>query len=397
MLADFELNKVIEKIKNSGPFENVEEGIKFLCSLKNDYKLSWDEIAYVSQRVFNTPWKEGFFRRNYGEYVKTAEEISELDDKILALKKERVKLSDERVQNNAFIRRLAREETLEEIALKAAREVGEHKRLLIPSSITSKERTKPNEAILNLCDWHYGIEINNAWNTYNTDICKRRITKLRDKVIKYCKANDVWNINIMNLADLIAGRIHLALRLQSRIDVITQIMEVSEILAELISDLSLHFHIDYYSCLDNHSRVEPNKTDSLDLESLCRITDWYLKERLHGNQNVDIHENEYGLDIITFACKGWNILGCHGDKDKQLNVATSIASLTHKHFDLVCMAHRHHFAADEYNESIILSSSSVMGTDDYAKNLRLSAKPSQNLIIVSDENVTEAIYRVLVE
>ncbi len=397
MLADFELNKVIEKIKTSGPFESLEDGIKFLCSLKSEFGLSWDEIAIISNKVFGTTWKEGFFRKNYGDYVKTAKEVSKLDEKILELKKERVKLSDERIQNNAYVRRLAREETIEEIAMQAAREISAHKRLISSFSCNCKETSGSNEAILNLCDWHYGIEINNAWNRYNTEICRQRITKLRDKVIKYCKANDVWKINVMNLADLIAGRIHLSLRLQSRIDVITQIMEVSEILAELLNDLSVYFQVDYYSCLDNHSRIEPDKSDSLDLESLCRITDWYLKERLHGNKNITIHENEYGLDIITFNCKGWDILGCHGDRDKQLNVATSIASLTHKHFDLVCMAHRHHFAADEYNESIILSSSSVMGTDDYAKNLRLSAKPSQNLIIVTDENVTEAIYRILLD
>ena len=38
-----------------------------------------------------------------------------------------------------------------------------------------------------------------------------------------------------------------------------------------------------------------------------------------------------------------------------------------------------------------------MGTDTYAKNLRLNSSPSQNLIIVGDNNVCEAVYNIKVE
>lgn len=393
MLTDIK-HQEIKKLLAKNIFPDQKDNEKFLVSLKSAFSLSWDDIALIANEDLGIDRKEGYFRYHYGDIVKAQEDQVSLDDKILELKKERVKLADERIQNNAYIRRLAREDNLKEIALEVVEKMSK-KKLLNPLTKIYETEEFENEAILNLCDWHYGIEIDNAFNFYSPDVCRQRVSKLRDKVIQYCTSNKVWNLNVMNLADLIAGRIHLQLRLASRFDVITQITEVSEILAELLSDLSQYFHIDYYSCIDNHSRIEPSKTDSLDLESLCRITDWYLKERLKGNENIDIHENKYGLDIITFKCKNFNILGCHGDKDKQLNVANSISSLTHKHFDLVCMAHRHHFAADEYNESIVISSSSLMGTDDYAKNLRLSAKPSQNLIIVTEDNVTEAIYRIL--
>ena len=36
------------------------------------------------------------------------------------LKKERMKLSDERVQNNAILRRISREETIKELGIQAA-------------------------------------------------------------------------------------------------------------------------------------------------------------------------------------------------------------------------------------------------------------------------------------
>ena len=69
--------------------------------------------------------------------------------------------------------------------------------------------------------------------------------------------------------------------------------------------------------------------------------------------------------------------------------------MTHEHYDLVLTAHLHHFSADEQNETLVVSNGSLMGTDTYAANLRLSSKASQNLIIVTDDSVAEAIYRIV--
>mgnify|MGYP002710972015 FL=1 len=261
----------------------------------------------------------------------------------------------------------------------------------IPKAIKD---TSNRDAILCISDWHYGIEVENALNSYNPEICRERVTKLVVKTLQHCRAYGIKHINLLNLGDLIAGRIHLTLRLESRFDVVTQIMDVSEILAEMIAALSSELKVDYYSCIDNHSRLEPNKTDSLELETLARITDWYLKTRLIANPNVEFKNNIFGPEIITLNCRGHNIAAVHGDTDSPTAASTSIARLTRDTYDLVLMAHRHHFAADELNETLVVSNSSLMGTDQYAFRLRLSAQPSQNLIIVSNDNVTEAIHRI---
>jgi hypothetical protein len=36
----------------------------------------------------------------------------------------------------------------------------------------------------------------------------------------------------------------------------------------------------------------------------------------------------------------------------------------------------------------------MMGTDEYAENLRLASIPSQNLFILSEDNPTKAIYKI---
>ena len=47
----------------------------------------------------------------------------------------------------------------------------------------------------------------------------------------------------------------------------------------------------YYDCDDNHSRVEPNKKESIALETLTRITHWYLVSRFENRPDVTIHNN----------------------------------------------------------------------------------------------------------
>lgn len=398
-----------------------------ICSLHDEYDLTWDDITAIINSALDQNYTESRYRKMWkmynlgvrntaiqrrmrnkdeGDYLRYDDpeinvsnetddeipEISEYMQRKIELQKERVKISDERIQVNAYIRQLAREETIKEIALKCAQEMNSKKMLSIPKEL---KVVGNNAAILQLSDIHYGLVVDNYWNKYDPDIAKSKISQLRDKVIQYCKLNDVSDLYITELGDAIAGRIHETIRYQSRFDVITQIMQISEVIAEMITDLAKHFKIHYYCCLDNHSRLEPNKKAALDLESLARIIPWYLKQRVGAF--VEINDNKYGEDIITFKCKGFNIAGCHGDKDSPIKVVDSLSMMTRENFDMVLTAHLHHFSADEKNQILVISNPSILSTDDYSKNLRLSSKSAQNLIIVSDENVMECLYRIVLK
>ena len=372
-----------------------------------ELKMRWTDIAEMFNEVFNVDRDESTWRKeakemlisNVEEFTSDEESLKEnLRDLILKLKKEKIKLSDERVQNNAYIRRLAREETIKEIALQVAKEMDSKKLLYRPSDedCYSFESDERNETILQLSDWHYGIEVNTYWNVFDTNVCRERITRLLEETIKFCEKFNVCKLYIVNLGDLICGRIHQTLRLQSRIDTISQIIEVSEILAEFISELtSKGIYVDYFDCLDNHSRLEPNKADSIDIETLARITPWYLKERLKENENVRIRANQYDDDIISFNIMGYKICGVHGHKDKPGRVVEGLTLMTQENFDLILTAHLHHFSSDEKNEVMVISNGSLMGTDQYAKDLRLSSIPSQNLILVNKNSVADYIHRVI--
>jgi hypothetical protein len=381
-----------------------------VVSSRKKFGLTWSDIRDLINSECNLSHDESTYRKYYYRHVKNkldnnielneVDSYTNIDSNIesetwLKIKKERYKNSDTLTQTNAFIRRLSREETLIEIAHDAASQISSKKLLDIYNEPLFIKSGK-SAAILQLSDWHYGIECNNYWNHYNPDIAKQRVTTLRNKVIQKCAQNNCKEIHVVNLSDLISGRIHLSIRLQNRIDVITQIIEVSEMVAELLTDLSKYMEVHYYDCLDNHSRIEPNKKDSLDLESLVRIIPWYLKSRITSS-NIHIHDNEFSDDIISFKCLDYNIVGVHGDNDKPIKVVDNLTLLTHQHYDLVLTAHLHHFGGDEKNQTLVVSNGSLMGTDSYAEKLRLSSRPSQNLIIVTGESVADSIHRILLD
>jgi hypothetical protein len=327
------------------------------------------------------------------EVPENHESFSDLDWKIVDLNVSKWNKSDERIQLNALYRRIAREISIKEMGKEIAQTVSESIKLSPVKILQNCDSEK--EAILQISDWHYGVEVDSIYNQYNTEVARERIDKLKDEVFALLEKEDVSHLSVVNLGDLIAGRIHLQLRINSRIDVITQIIEVTELLAEMLNELSHFVTIDYYDTMDNHSRLEPNLKNSIELESLTRITRWYLEERLKDNNNIVIHtKNTYGDDIITFRVLGHEIAAVHGHKDKPITIIDNLSMMTKKHYDLILSSHLHHFSCDEKNETVLVSNSSLMGTDEFAQSLRLTSKPSQNLIILTKENPVYCIYKI---
>jgi len=384
--------------------ETKMEYIQRICANKDILNLSWKQLQQMFNEKFGYTYSESYYRKNYiaGNFISIPEATTtyatcnvEEFDEVYKLKSERVKLRDERAYVNSKIARMSREETIREIAREYAQTMSTRKRL--EEYDNHFVYTSKNEGILLLSDWHYGMICDNPWNIYNPEICRKRVSKLLNKTFEIIEKESLKKVTVLNLSDLIAGRIHTQIRIESRFDVITQVMEVSEILAEFLNELSVCCEVDYYDCLDNHSRLEPNKNDSMDLESLVRIIPWYLKERLAQNKRVRVCDNEFGADIITCNVLGHDIIGVHGDNDRPVNALDKLSLMTHRHYDLLCTAHLHHFSADEQHMSMVVSNSSLMGVDRYAEKLRVTSDPSQTLIVATPDNVCECIYRIVLK
>ena len=394
-------NELLYKAKD----ESFEQYRIRCYSLKNVLGYTWSELAELINQYADIPHSESWYRKECKrlsvppileeDVNDNNTDMDELNAVLMEIRKERVKLGDERTQNNAYIRKMSREETLHEIAERAATIVGKQK--FLPTASKIDVTGTGCIGTLLISDWHYGIEFDNYFNVYNPEVCITRVANLVHDVIRIGRANNYKQLNVVNLSDLIAGRIHLAIRLQSREDVITQVMEVSEIVSEMLCDLSQYFHVSYYDVMDNHSRLEPNKKDSLELETLVRIIPWYVKERLKENRNVEIHDNTFADDIATFNIYDFNVAAVHGHKDKPGKVIDNLTAMTRRRNDLVLSAHYHHIALEEEHEVIRISNGSLMGVDTYAMDMRLTSSPSQTLIISTPSNVVSCIYKINVD
>lgn len=402
------INLNLDKYKQN-PNESTDEYYIRICSYKYSDQLTWENIKNIINYQCSQYYSADYYRKRYSKfrneqasYDFADDEIIETtnDDNKLTELKDKVAQSDLFVQTNALIRRLSREDTFKEIGKAAAQIVSEKVPLLNNNQYyyPSESKSYKKVGILQISDWHYGIEINKSpFNVYNPEIAKTRIIELENQVLNIIKEQNISKLIVANLGDMIAGRIHLPIRLNSRIDVIDQTIQVSELIAEFLHDIYKQSltPIDYYSVIDNHSRLDPNKKEALQTESLARITDWYLKERLKNCYKITINDNFYGDDILTFDVFNYSFAGVHGDLDKFDKVVDNISMFTQKSYDVVLSSHLHHFAVDEMHKTFVISNPSMMGTDDLAVKLRKNSYAAQNLIIVTPENPVYSIYRLV--
>lgn len=375
--------------------------------MKYSQNLTWNQIANILNRELDQDDTANKYRK---EYYRLAEKPvvydtmtnPESSDFSAEIDSSYTRIRDEKNYVRSMYRRMSREQTLKDIARETAEIFNQKLPIINPSSSRNANLIEKQEVVgtLLLSDWHYGIEINNPFNEYNPEIFKERLDLLLDKTIEQIDIFNIKQLNVLNLGDLISGRIHSQIRINNRYDVITQVIEVSEYLAEFIADLSkiCKCKIDYYDCYDNHSRIEPNLSESLQLENLTRIIHWFLQERLKDNKNISIHENRFGPDIITLDIfDKFKVAAVHGNNDKQDRVIDNISMMTRQSYDMICSAHFHHFSMDEKNECILVSNPSLMGTDEFSEKLRLTSKPAQTLIVSTEENVAQCIVRLVVD
>ena len=386
--------------------ESIEEYTDRLSENKDIYGLKWDNVAALVNAEAGTNYSGDKYRKSYSRKLAAMPEddvvvpdgislINE-EDPLYKYQKAKIQARDERTALNAMYRRLSREDTLKEIAADYADKMSSKK--LLPTFPNKIESASSNVAVLNTGDWHYGLEVDNYWNTFNTDICKERVRKMIGQTIYYCEKNNIDTLIVNGLGDYINGYIHLPLRIYSQEDVISQTMDVAEILAEMLSEFSEHFNVVFTTVYGNHARLMPNKKENIDLESLERIIPWYLQTRLADNARIKIDSEKSVDDDFSLLYAGkWSFAAVHGDKDRVDSVTKNLTLMMDRKFHCIITAHKHHFSADEQNGCLVISNPSLIGVDEYSKNLRLTSSPAQTLIIVGEYTPVECIYYLNLE
>lgn len=315
----------------------------------------------------------------------------EVQIQLQELKKERIRLSDERAALNRRLRNEARKESMHDLITECAQSLKTEDNKIKPVCV---EDEFEKAAILTLSDFHFGLEINEFNNVYNADVFYQRLNKILGKTIEYIQLNKVRTLYVLGLGDYMSGIIHTTTRIENRENIVQQVIKVSEALSQMLTELSKFVEIYYYDVTDNHGRVFPNKDDWENEDNFSLFVRWYLDARFKDNEYIHIMQNTYSNEIGVVEIFGRNYAFTHGHRDKISNIVQNLSLMTKKFYDAIFMAHCHHYEANEIHGTYVYMNGTLSGTDMYANNERKTSNPSQNLFILNSNDGIECQYLI---
>ena len=317
--------------------------------------------------------------------VADADEKTELDDKLIELQKERQKFYDMRAEFNRVIRQRSRQEEVYDIMREALANgtlpVLKYKRA---AAIESN-----NDLLVSLNDIHYGAQHNNYWGEYSPEICADMMRGYLDSILEIADRHHSENCIVWENGDAISGIIHESIRISNKENVIGQIMGVSELIAQFLSELSEHFKtVKFVSVSGNHSRINPNKEDALPEERLDDLLEWYLTARLQNFDNIEIGGcTRIDPTMYVVSIRGKIYAGVHGDFDSKESRVREVQSMLRYPLYAILMGHKHHNKIDTVQGVKVIMAGSFLGVDDYCIQKRIFGEPEQLVCVCNERGI----------
>lgn len=360
---------------------------------KTLYGLSNDEIGKLCNEAFGVEWTESAHRKKTQNYLKgyndAKEELGTVDQQlqnmidenkrlIKEVKKEKQKLSDERVEFNRQIRQEARKESYADMVKRIICEDVEPVNIPVHYTLFNSQ----TDLLCHLTDIHTGIEINNWKNVFNEDVLKQRIEKYTSDILDIRGLHQSQDCYLV-IGEILSGLIHNNLRLQNNMDLMEQFKYISELISAMLIRLANNFnHIYVYTTPGNHSRISPKKEDALDGENMDVLLPFYLKARLQNIENIDICDNTIEPEIAMFSIRGNTVMSAHGHKDSPANVVQNFTLMFGIKPNIVLLGHRHLNGLTTVYDTKIIESGCVSGGDQYATSIRKSNRPEQTVSVI---------------
>ena len=369
-----------------------------LCRNKDLYNLNSKSIAELINKETENNFNESTYRKWFSAYEEGYTDarkeglsddnvLKEYEIKRVEFEKEKIRFYDQRTAYNKDIRTDARWDELFNIVENTIKNNELPKLTYKQNDITISD----NDLLISLSDLHFGIEVDNHWNKYNSEICVERLKKYLDKILSVKKLHKSENCFVNANGDLISGNIHIPIQVANKENIIQQIMGVSEVIAWFLNELSNNFNNVYFNVVaGNHSRLN-TKNDSIQSERLDDLVPWYIKARLQNKQNIFVLEDNIDDTMSIFNIRGKSYLSVHGDYDNEKSLISNITMMLENKPYAICTGHLHHNAINNIQGIKLLMSGSVLGVDDYCISKRIFGVPQQ-LICVCNEIGVDCIY-----
>ena len=315
--------------------------------------------------------------------------LNELDTKEIELKKERIRLGDQRSKLNILIRQSARSDGLKEL-LELCIKNGNFNEFefTIPEHLYSED----NEMIIPISDSHYALTIDNEFEKYNTDVFLERLANYTMQILDIKKTHKINTCHIAFLGDLISG-VHMnIIRYSNQENVVSQVQNFSEYMVKFLDKLSQHFeNMNIYFVTGNHARNHArnfqDKKESIDSERYENFIIWYLKARMSNHKNIAFRDSILDNTIAIGKVKGNTCFFTHGDKDTPSRIVEKLTLMLGEIPKLIYFGHSHHFSVDTVQKVKTIMSGSFCVNDSYCTGIRVIGEPSQTVSIIDDSGL----------
>lgn len=306
------------------------------------------------------------------------------------LAKERVKMRDERNEISRILREQARRESFVDLVRRVISEEVEP----LPFSPAPVYRTDC-DLIVHLTDLHGGLRADNWLNKFDATALHTRISRYLNEILEIKETHNAERCYVVLGGDLISGLIHPNLRIENNENVVEQIKLVSRVVGSFVSELCQEFaFVEVVGVSGNHSRMSPNKEQHLKGEELDALVLFYLELLLANTPNATISNSKYDETLAAFRVRGHLFYAVHGDKDSPKSVSERLTTMTGEKPACVLMGHRHSSGHTTDHSVKVVQSGCVCGEDSYAIDKRLSNKPEQTVIVVTDDRAVKCLYDV---
>lgn len=373
--------------------EFLREQLDLLKRKQTDENLEWQDVAdfrseYIGDLEHRDTVRKG--SKLLYEYIDAGwvnEPVEKEDNsdntELIKMRKEKIKLSDARVEYNRLIRQEARKESYADMVKRIICENVEP--INIPVHYTLFNSS--TDLLCHLTDVHCGIEIHNWKNDFDEDILKKRIEKFTSDILDIRGMHESENCYLV-ISEILSGIIHNNLRLQNNMDLMEQFKYIAELISAMLIRLANHFnHIYVYTTPGNHSRISPNKEEALDGENMDILLPFYLKARMQNIENITICDNTIEPEIAMFNIRGNNVFATHGHKDSPSNVVQNFTLMFNTKPDIVLLGHRHTNAMETVYDTKVIQSGCVSGSDQFATSLRKVNRPEQTVSVIGNNGL----------
>lgn len=344
----------------------------------------YDESAYRKKyQAAKKFYDEIFSQQGNEDFKKEQEEI------LREIKKEKIKLRDERTESNRGIRIEARVEDKLDYFEKIIANQG--KVDYEPLKLAERELIKTksdNDLVIMLSDLHIGQTFASAWGRYNLEVAKGRMNQYLNKIIEIKDRHNSENCFVTLQGDMISNSIHKTIAITNRENVIEQVISASEMITAFLAELSKIFNnVTVASVVGNHSRID-KKEDALKDERLDTLIEWYAKSKLENFENIEFID-PYDNTFNCFVVRNKHYFIVHGDYDKFDMAGVAKLSMMAGYFPYcILFGHRHFPATTEVNGIKLVQSGSFPGAgDDHTIELRLNGKPSQTVLVCNEDGI----------